>query len=319
MRRFFGKEEKAMLNLKAVKTCLFVTVVLGLGITLVGCATGIPAELTAADQALSAAQAAGKDKTCPNEYAAAAKLNKEAHDLCPCYWDQAVLKANQARDAANALCPVRAAAAPTVETRKTAPAPAPAPAPTVSISASPSSVAEGKCSMLSWAATNASSASIDQGIGRVDTSGSRQVCPARTTTYTMNASGDGGSRDGYATVTVVPRVVDKLALHINFDFNKSTIKTEEDADLQKAIDFCKKYPASRIALVGYTDSIGKPEYNQKLSERRAAAVKDYLVKHGIDAGRIETSGRGENDPVADNKTDKGRAENRRVEISALSE
>ena len=307
-----------MLRLKTIKTCLFVTVVLGLGAALVGCATGIPAELTAADQALAAARAAGKDKQCPDEFNAAAKLNKEAHDLCPCYWDQAVLKANQARDAANALCPVKAAPAPTVETRKVAPAPA-APAPTVSISASPSSVAEGKCTMLSWAATNASSASIDQGVGKVDTSGSRQVCPARTTTYTLSASGDGGSRDASATVTVVPRVVDKLALHINFDFNKSTIKSEEDADLQKAIEFCKKYPASRIALVGFTDSIGKPEYNQKLSERRAAAVKDYLVKHGVDAARIETSGRGENDPVADNKTDKGRAENRRVEISALSE
>jgi OOP family OmpA-OmpF porin len=120
-------------------------------------------------------------------------------------------------------------------------------------------------------------------------------------------------------VTVSSRIVDKLALHINFDFNKSTIKSEEDADLQKAIDFAKKYPAYKISLVGFTDSIGKPGYNQKLSERRAAAVKDYLVKHGVEASRIETSGRGENDPVADNKTDKGRAENRRVEISALSE
>jgi outer membrane protein OmpA-like peptidoglycan-associated protein len=308
-----------MRKLKTLKTCLFVTLVVGLGATLVGCATGIPAELTAADQALAAAQAAGKDKQCPNEFAAAAKLNKEAHDLCPCYWDQAVLKANQARDAANALCPVKAAPAPTVETRKAPPAPAPPAAPTVSLWANPGQVTQGKCTTLSWSSTNASGLSIDQGVGRVDSSGSRQVCPDRTTTYTATASGDGGTRDASTTVTVSSRIVDKLALHINFDFNKSTIKSEEDADLQKAIDFAKKYPAYKISLVGFTDSIGKPGYNQKLSERRAAAVKDYLVKHGVEASRIETSGRGENDPVADNKTDKGRAENRRVEISALSE
>ena len=133
--------------------------------------------------------------------------------------------------------------------------------------------------------------------------GTRQVCPDSTTSYTVTATGDGGSRSDSTTVTVRPKVVDRLTLHINFDFNKSTIKSEEDAELQKAIDFAKKYPALKIALIGYTDNIGKPEYNQKLSERRAAAVKDYLVKNGVDAARIETSGKGESDPVADNKTD----------------
>ena len=173
--------------------------------------------------------------------------------------------------------------------------------------------------MLTWSATNASSVSIDPGVGRVDSSGSRQVCPDRTTTYTITARGDGGSRDASTSVTVIPKVIDRLTIHVNFDFNKATVRKPDDADLQKAIDFIKKYPTSKISLVGYTDSIGSDAYNLRLSEKRADAVKAYLVKHGIDAARIQTSGRGKADPVGDNATEKGRFENRRVEVLILSE
>jgi len=305
-----------MVKLGTLRTVLLVAVPLFLVVGLTACSV-YPPELTAADQAIEKARQAGKAKECPAEFAAAEKVNAEAHSLCTlCTRDQAIAKANQAISMVNALCPAKAAAKP-------APAPAPpppaaAPAPSVSISADPNSVKEGGCSNLTWSSSNASSVSID-GIGRVDPSGSRRVCPASTTTYRISASGDGGSRDASTTVTVVPKVVDRLALHINFDFNKSTIRSDEHGDLQKAIDFIKKYPTSKISLVGYTDSIGTPQYNQKLSERRAASVKEYLVAHGIDGSRIETSGRGENDPVADNKTEKGRFQNRRVEVQILSD
>jgi OmpA-OmpF porin, OOP family len=69
-----------------------------------------------------------------------------------------------------------------------------------------------------------------------------------------------------------------------------------------------------IALTGHTDSIGGPAYNQKLSEQRAAAVKAYLVSKGIDGGKITTSGKGEAQPQASNKTAEGRQTNRRVDI-----
>jgi OOP family OmpA-OmpF porin len=153
----------------------------------------------------------------------------------------------------------------------------------------------------------------------VDSNGTRQVCPDRTTTYRITAVGDGGSRDASTTVGVATKVVDRLTLHVNFDFNKATIRKPDDAELQKARDFVKKYPDFKISLVGYTDSIGSDEYNQKLSERRAEAVKAHLVANGVDAARIQTSGRGKADPVADNATAEGRAENRRVEILILSE
>jgi outer membrane protein OmpA-like peptidoglycan-associated protein len=150
--------------------------------------------------------------------------------------------------------------------------------------------------------------------------GSRQVCPQATTPYTITAIGAGGTRTAATTVTVTPRVIDRLILHINFDFDKSDVRKADVAELQKAIDFVKKYPGYEISIEGHTDSRGTDKYNQALSERRAAAVKAYLLKHGmIDTHKdmITTKGYGESKPIADNKTDKGRFENRRVEILIL--
>ncbi len=97
------------------------------------------------------------------------------------------------------------------------------------------------------------------------------------------------------------------------------MRKSDDAELQKAVAFIKKYPGYKISLEGYTDNIGSDKYNQGLSERRAAAVKAYLVAHGIDGARIQTSGHGEANPIADNSTEKGRFQNRRVEVLILSE
>ena len=119
----------------------------------------------------------------------------------------------------------------------------------------------------------------------MSTNGSKQVCPDSTTLYRLGVTGDGAPGSASTTVTVT-HVVDKLALHVNFDFNKATIRKGEDAELQKAVAFIKKYPGSEISLVGYTDSIGSDAYNLKLSEKRAQAVKDYLASHGIDGSKI---------------------------------
>ena len=72
-----------------------------------------------------------------------------------------------------------------------------------------------------------------------------------------------------------------------------------------------------IIAVGHTDSIGTDAYNQKLSVRRAEAIKTYLVSKGIEANRVYTEGKGEKQPVADNKTKEGRAKNRRTEIEVV--
>ena len=82
----------------------------------------------------------------------------------------------------------------------------------------------------------------------------------------------------------------------------------------------KKYPDANIRLDGYTDGIGTDAYNISLSERRATAVRDYLIKEaGVSSSKITVVGHGKADPVADNKTAEGRAKNRRVEISILSD
>ena len=196
------------------------------------------------------------------------------------------------------------------------------PGPTVSITAAPATVQQGKCTTLSWTSANVTSASIDQGLGSVSPSGSREVCPAGTTQYSISGSGAGGSRTASTTVTVTPapKVIDRLTIHVNFDFDKAAIETADDAELQKAIAFVKKYQGYKVSIEGYTDSIGTERYNQKLSERRATTVKDYLVKNGAaDPSRMTAVGYGAAKPIADNRTKEGRFQNRRVEISILSE
>jgi outer membrane protein OmpA-like peptidoglycan-associated protein len=117
-----------------------------------------------------------------------------------------------------------------------------------------------------------------------------------------------------------PKVIDKMTLQVFFDFDKNILTEADLKELPKAVAFVKKYPGAKIRLDGYTDSIGTDEYNIKLSERRATAVKNYLIKEaGVSSSKITAVGHGEADPVADNKTEEGRAKNRRVEISILSD
>ena len=108
-----------------------------------------------------------------------------------------------------------------------------------------------------------------------------------------------------------------LAADAHFDFDKSALKPEGKAKLDDLVGKLKAVNLEVIIAVGHTDSIGTKAYNQKLSLRRAAAVKDYLVSKGVDANRIHTEGKGETQPVADNRTREGRAKNRRVEIEVL--
>jgi OOP family OmpA-OmpF porin len=102
-----------------------------------------------------------------------------------------------------------------------------------------------------------------------------------------------------------------------FDFNKSVVKPAGKAKLDDLVSKVKGINLEVIIAVGHTDSIGSDAYNQKLSVRRAEAVKAYLVSKGIEKNRIYTEGKGEKQPVASNKTKEGRAKNRRVEIEVV--
>ena len=102
-----------------------------------------------------------------------------------------------------------------------------------------------------------------------------------------------------------------------FDFNKSALKPEGRAKLDDLVGKIKGISLEVIIAVGHTDSVGSDAYNQKLSVKRAEAVKAYLVTKGIEKNRVYTEGKGEKQPVADNKTSEGRAKNRRVEIEVV--
>uniref|UniRef100_UPI0025C2F052 OmpA family protein n=1 Tax=Aquabacterium sp. TaxID=1872578 RepID=UPI0025C2F052 len=102
-----------------------------------------------------------------------------------------------------------------------------------------------------------------------------------------------------------------------FDFDKAVLKPEGKAKLDDLTDKVKGLTLEVIIAVGHTDSKGTDAYNQKLSVKRADAVKAYLTSKGIEASRVYTEGKGKSQPVADNKTDAGRAKNRRVEIEVV--
>ena len=107
----------------------------------------------------------------------------------------------------------------------------------------------------------------------------------------------------------------RVELDVKFDFDKSVVKPNSYGDVKNLADFMKQYPATHVEVAGHTDSVGPDAYNQKLSQRRADAVKQVLVKDGVAANRVTSVGYGESRPVADNATEAGRAINRRVEAS----
>ena len=108
-----------------------------------------------------------------------------------------------------------------------------------------------------------------------------------------------------------------LAADALFDFDKAIIKNDAKAKLDDLVGKLKAINLEVIIAIGHTDSVGTPAYNQKLSVKRADAVKAYMVSKGIEPNRIYTEGKGEKQPIADNKTKEGRAKNRRVEIEVV--
>jgi OOP family OmpA-OmpF porin len=102
-----------------------------------------------------------------------------------------------------------------------------------------------------------------------------------------------------------------------FDFGKAALKPEAQAKLTDLVSKTKAVNLEVIIAVGHTDAVGGDAANQKLSIARAEAVKDFLVKAGVEKNRVYTEGKGEKSPVADNKTAEGRAKNRRVEVEVV--
>jgi outer membrane protein OmpA-like peptidoglycan-associated protein len=132
------------------------------------------------------------------------------------------------------------------------------------------------------------------------------------------AAGGGGGGGGGGGANMEQTLADKKPVEvygIYFDFNSATIKPESEAVLKQISDILHKNPDWKLSVAGHTDNIGDAAFNQDLSNRRAAAVKDALVtRYGIAPGRLTTSGYGASRPIEPNTTLEGRARNRRVEL-----
>ena len=110
-----------------------------------------------------------------------------------------------------------------------------------------------------------------------------------------------------------PKVKVSITLHVEFDFDKDSVRPEYHSDIMKVANFLKEYPKTTVVLKGHTDGTGPDEYNLNLSKKRSESIKKYLVDNfGISGSRISTRGYGESQPVATNETKEGRQQNRRV-------
>lgn len=186
----------------------------------------------------------------------------------------------------------------------------PAAKPTVSLSANPTTINKGDSTTLSWTSTDATQLTVAPDVGAVTAQGSTRVSPADSTTYTITASGPGGSADSSVRVTVnapPPPVeppkgpsIDDLFLQkvkdAYFDFNKADIRADARQALGQTADFLRQYPQVKATIEGHCDERGSTEYNILLGDRRASAVKNYLVQLGISADRLNTVSYGKERP-----------------------
>jgi peptidoglycan-associated lipoprotein len=218
-----------------------------------------------------------------------------------------------------------------------APAPPPPPAaPTVTaFTAEPSSIERGQSSTLTWTVTNASSISIDNGIGTVQASASRRVFPGASTTYTLTATGPGGTNTATATVNVteppppppppaqpkptLDQMLSGTVVDAYFDYDKSDIREDARAALTKDADALKaifsSFPDASVTIEGHCDERGSAEYNLALGDRRAAAAKEFLTQLGVPGDKLKTISYGKERPQCTDHDETCWQKNRRAHFS----
>ena len=183
--------------------------------------------------------------------------------------------------------------------------------PTASLSADKTSINPGETVRLSWTTTDAQNVSIAPEVGAVTAQGTTSVTPGASTTYTLTASGPGGNADATVRVSVntPPPVtqptaktpsLDELWLSevtdAYFDYDSAEIRADAKEALRRDATFFKNYPTMRITIEGHCDERGSTEYNLALGDRRASAVKSYLVGLGIPGDRLNTVSYGKEKP-----------------------
>jgi peptidoglycan-associated lipoprotein len=215
------------------------------------------------------------------------------------------------------------------------PKPAPPAKPAITrFEAEPSTVERGQASTLNWTVTGeTTNISISPGIGTVSATGSRQVFPSNTTSYTISATGPGGSdsRTISVTVTQPPKpapqapaapkatISERLAREVQdayYDYDKSDLREDARATLTRDADALKAilndFPGETITIEGHCDERGSAEYNIGLGDRRATAAKDFLVQLGVPGDRIKLVSYGKEKPQCTESNEECWQKNRRV-------
>ena len=183
-------------------------------------------------------------------------------------------------------------------------------------------VEKGDSSTLSWTSTDATQLTIAPDVGSVTAQGSTKVTPSASTTYTITASGPGGSASATARITVATAAPPQASPPLDelfprevrdayFDFNKADIRSDARDALGKTADFLRNYPQIRVTIEGHCDERGSTEYNLALGDRRASAVKQYLISLGISADRLNTVSFGKEKPFCMQSTEDCYQQNRR--------
>jgi peptidoglycan-associated lipoprotein len=192
----------------------------------------------------------------------------------------------------------------------------------VTLQASPSSVNKGDSATLSWNSTDATTLSIAPDVGAVTAQGSTKVTPSDTTTYTVTATGPGGSATATAMVTVnapppppqpapAPIPFEQAVHDAYFDYDKADIRADARQALAQTADYLKANPSTKVTIEGHCDERGSTEYNLGLGDRRASAVKQYLVSLGVSAGSLNTVSFGKEKPFCTQSNEACWQQNRR--------
>ena len=207
------------------------------------------------------------------------------------------------------------------------PPPPPPPAPTASLTANPETIDKGQSATLSWQTTNATDISIDNGVGAVQATGSQQVTPSDSTTYTLTAKGAGGTQTATARVTVnappppppppQPSVSEEQLFAQNvkdiyFDYDKADVRSDQQSIIQGDASFLQQHPDISVTIEGHCDERGSTEYNLALGDNRASSVKNALVAAGVSADRVKTISYGKEKPFCTEHNEACWQQNRRA-------
>jgi peptidoglycan-associated lipoprotein len=226
------------------------------------------------------------------------------------------------------------AAAPAPTSTPVAAAPA-APAPTITLHATPATLDRGQTATLQWEARNATNVQIQPALGTVTNTGTRSVNPTSSVTYIATATGPGGSVSDSARVTVrvpaapvaatdnrrptpnvsIADLFKQSILTVYFDYDKADIRPDQLSRLQTDAAWLKEHPTVKFTVEGNCDDRGSEEYNLALGDRRANAVKEFLVKQGVPAASINTVSYGEERPVCRDDSENCFQQNRRASFA----